>query len=112
MHDQIEHEYNLHGELFRPRVKLQNTWIPIEFTHNISQRNSKCDHTFTLMVSFSPVGKLYCKLHFAQRKPLVKNGRTPIIHTVKTNLCFISFFYNSSVIVLQHTYLNIDSSDM
>lgn len=34
-----------------------------------------------LMDSFSPVGKLYCKLHFAQRKPLVKNGGTPILHT-------------------------------
>ncbi|XP_058637184.1 F-actin-monooxygenase mical2b isoform X9 [Onychostoma macrolepis] len=29
----------------------------------------------------SEEGKLYCKLHFAQRKPLVKNGRTPILHT-------------------------------
>lgn len=29
----------------------------------------------------SEEGKLYCKLHFAQRKPLVKNGRTPIVHT-------------------------------
>uniref|UniRef100_A0A673MK71 F-actin monooxygenase n=1 Tax=Sinocyclocheilus rhinocerous TaxID=307959 RepID=A0A673MK71_9TELE len=60
----------------------------------------------------SEEGKLYCKLHFAQRKPLVKNGRTPILHTVKTPLCLISFFNNSSVIVLQHTHLNIDSSDV
>ncbi|XP_043100129.1 F-actin-monooxygenase MICAL2 isoform X7 [Puntigrus tetrazona] len=29
----------------------------------------------------SDEGKLYCKLHFAQRKPLVKNGKTPILHT-------------------------------
>ncbi|XP_059393890.1 F-actin-monooxygenase mical2b isoform X15 [Carassius carassius] len=29
----------------------------------------------------SEEGKLYCKLHFAQRKPLVKNGGTPILHT-------------------------------
>ncbi|XP_016339490.1 protein-methionine sulfoxide oxidase MICAL2-like [Sinocyclocheilus anshuiensis] len=29
----------------------------------------------------SEEGKLYCKLHFAQRKPLVKNGRTQILHT-------------------------------
>ncbi|XP_016126926.1 protein-methionine sulfoxide oxidase MICAL2-like [Sinocyclocheilus grahami] len=29
----------------------------------------------------SEEGKLYCKLHFAQRKPLVKNGRTPILRT-------------------------------
>uniref|UniRef100_A0A8C2BNU4 F-actin monooxygenase n=1 Tax=Cyprinus carpio TaxID=7962 RepID=A0A8C2BNU4_CYPCA len=57
----------------------------------------------------SEEGKLYCKLHFAQRKPLVKNGRTPILHTVNTHLCFISFFLR---IVLQHTHLNIDSSDV
>ncbi|XP_016396286.1 protein-methionine sulfoxide oxidase MICAL2-like, partial [Sinocyclocheilus rhinocerous] len=30
----------------------------------------------------SEEGKLYCKLHFAQRKPLVKNGRTQILHTM------------------------------
>ncbi|XP_052417292.1 F-actin-monooxygenase MICAL2 isoform X15 [Carassius gibelio] len=29
----------------------------------------------------SEEGKLYCKLHFAQRKPLVKNGGTPILRT-------------------------------
>ncbi|KAK2914310.1 hypothetical protein Q8A67_002709 [Cirrhinus molitorella] len=29
----------------------------------------------------SEEGKLYCKLHFAQRKPLVKNGKTQILHT-------------------------------
>ncbi|XP_056318313.1 F-actin-monooxygenase mical2b isoform X2 [Danio aesculapii] len=29
----------------------------------------------------SEEGKLYCKLHFAQRKPLVKNGRTETLHT-------------------------------
>uniref|UniRef100_A0A8C2BRQ9 F-actin monooxygenase n=1 Tax=Cyprinus carpio TaxID=7962 RepID=A0A8C2BRQ9_CYPCA len=57
----------------------------------------------------SEEGTLYCKLHFAQRKPLVKNGRTPILHTVNTHLCFISFFLR---IVLQHTHLNIDSSDV
>lgn len=29
----------------------------------------------------SEEGKLYCKLHFAQRKSLVKNGRTETLHT-------------------------------
>ncbi|XP_050970563.1 F-actin-monooxygenase mical2b isoform X14 [Labeo rohita] len=33
----------------------------------------------------SEEGKLYCKLHFAQRKPLVKNGRTPILHTTSND---------------------------
>ncbi|XP_026071616.1 F-actin-monooxygenase MICAL2-like [Carassius auratus] len=30
-------------------------------------------------------GKLYCKLHFAQRKPLVKNGSTQILHKTCTD---------------------------
>uniref|UniRef100_A0A9J7WTV6 F-actin monooxygenase n=1 Tax=Cyprinus carpio carpio TaxID=630221 RepID=A0A9J7WTV6_CYPCA len=33
----------------------------------------------------SEEGKLYCKLHFAQRKPLVKNGRTQILHTTRND---------------------------
>ncbi|XP_051552983.1 F-actin-monooxygenase mical2b-like isoform X1 [Myxocyprinus asiaticus] len=30
----------------------------------------------------SEEGKLYCKLHFAQRKSIVKNGRPPNLHTI------------------------------
>lgn len=55
------------------------------------------------MFSFPPVGKLYCKLHFAQRKSLVTNGRSQNLHTVTTQ--FRQSFRNSSIVVLQYILL-------
>ncbi len=47
--DQLEHEQNLLGELFRTCVKLSIAQIPIkkimEFASEILQRNNKCDRT-------------------------------------------------------------------
>lgn len=59
------------------------------------------------MFSFPPIGKLYCKLHFAQRKSLVTNGRSQNLHTVKTQFFQSFMFHNSSIVILQYILLNI-----